>query len=181
MPPTNQSPTNQSQTNPVHSDAAPVDPAGAAAGETPQVLRLTRRLAAPREAVFRAFTEPEAMVQWWGPEGMDVPEIRMDVRVGGGWRTCMRSPAGDLHCVAGVYREISPPERLVMTWAWEGDDGPGRETLVTLEFHDRDGETELVLIHENLASVEAAEKHQMGWTSSFNCLAQYLAENGEQA
>lgn len=168
------------QTTPATSNAAQSGPA-ASAGDGPQVLRLSRRFAAPREAVFRAFTEPEAMVQWWGPEGMDVPEIRMDVREGGAWRTCMRSSTGELHCVAGIYREISPPERLVLTWAWEGGEWPGRETLVTFEFHDKDGETELVLTHENLASADAAEKHQGGWTSCLNCLVQYLAETGEPA
>ena len=81
------------QTSPATGDAAQSGPAAASA-ESPQVLRLTRRFAAPREVVFRAFIEPEALVQWWGPEGMDVPEIRMDVREGGEWRTCMRSQSG---------------------------------------------------------------------------------------
>ena len=142
------------------------------------VLRITRHFAAPRDKVFRAFTESEAMVQWWGPEGMDVPEISLDVRPGGAWRTVMRSPKGELHIVGGVYREISPPERLVYTWVWEKDDWDGRETLVTLEFHERGGETELVLIHEQLPSADSRDHHELGWTSCFNCLQQYLAEGG---
>lgn len=142
------------------------------------VLRITRRLAAPRDKVFRAFTDPAAMVQWWGPEGMDVPEISLDLRPGGAWRTAMRSPKGELHIVGGVYREISPPERLVYTWVWDKDDWNERETLVTLEFNDRGGETELVLIHERLPSTDSRDHHEMGWTSCFNCLQQYLQTTG---
>ena len=146
----------------------------AAAAKT--TLRLRRRFAAPRERVFRAFTDPTILVRWWGPEGMTVPEIALDLRPGGKWRTCMESKEGSLHCVGGVYREIVAPERLVMTWIWEQGDLEGLETQVTLEFHEVGAETELRLTHERLPSESARDAHQGGWSSSFTCLERYLSE-----
>ena len=60
-----------------------------------RVLHLSRRFAAPRERVFRALTEAEQLVKWWGPKGFTVPEHSLDLRPGGAWRTVMRSPEGD--------------------------------------------------------------------------------------
>ena len=141
-------------------------------------LRLTRRFAAPRARVFQAFTEEAELVRWWGPEGFDVPELRLDPRPGGAWRTCMRAPDGKVYCVGGVYRVFEPPARLVMTWTWESDSMAGVETLVTLEFREDDGGTELVLTHEGLPRPEARDKHEEGWTGSFACLERHLAAAG---
>ena len=148
-------------------------PTGAQADTT---LRMSRVIAASRLRVFRAFTDPSHLVRWWGPEGYDVPEIRLDPRPGGEWRTCMRSPTGSQHCVGGVYKEVSPPERLVLTWIWDGEDMDGLETLVTLEFHEAAGGTELRLTHEALPSVSSRDKHGGGWGSSFDCLEAFLRE-----
>jgi uncharacterized protein YndB with AHSA1/START domain len=81
------------------------------------ILRQSRSFAAPRERVFRAFTAPSQLAKWWGPKGFTVPACTLEVRVGGAWRTVMRSPEGKDHIVSGVYREITPPARLVFTWA----------------------------------------------------------------
>ena len=97
-------------------------------------LRLTRRFQASPEALFTAFTDSRRLVRWFGPKGMTVPDCRIDLREGGGWRACMRSPQGNEHCVGGVYREIRRPNRLVFTWIWEQGEMSGAETLVTLDF-----------------------------------------------
>ena len=122
--------------------------AGAAATPAPNApetatLTLTRKFAARPEAVFDAFTIAERFARWWGPRDMTVPDCRIDLRVGGSWRTCMRSAEGTEHCVHGVYREIRRPSRLVFTWAWEQGDMAGVETLVTLEFAAAGEGTEL--------------------------------------
>ncbi len=140
-------------------------------------LVLTRTLDAPRALVFRAFTDPAHLVRWWGPEGFTVPECKMDVREGGAWRTCMRSPDGNDYKVRGLYREIVKPERLVFTWAWEDESGAtGHETLVTVTFAERDGKTLLRLAHRIFESKKARDAHQQGWASTLNCLAAFLAE-----
>jgi len=142
-------------------------------------LVITRTLEAPRALVFRAWTDPAHLVRWWGPEGFAVPECKIDVREGGAWRTCMRSPDGNDYKVRGVYREIVRPERLVFTWAWEDEGGEtGRETLVTVTFAERDGKTLLRVVHKVFESKKARDAHQQGWASTLTCLAAYLAEGG---
>jgi uncharacterized protein YndB with AHSA1/START domain len=142
-------------------------------------LVVTRTLDAPRALVFRAWTDPAQLVRWWGPEGFTTPECKMDVREGGAWRTCMRSPDGNDYKVRGVYREIVKPERLVFTWTWEDDSGAtGHETLVTVTFAERAGKTLLRLAHRIFESKKARDAHQQGWASTLNCLAAFLAEGG---
>ncbi len=111
--------------------------------EFAEVLRLSRRFKAPREVVFRAFTDPEALAKWFGPEGMSVGNVKVDLRPGGAYSMAFNQADGGNHGLSGVYREISPPERLVMTWVWDDGDWAGLETLVTLEFAEASGETEL--------------------------------------
>lgn len=99
------------------------------------VLVLSRTFAAPRERVFRAWTDPAILKKWWaaGP-GFTPTVAEVDLRVGGRYRLGMRAPdQGADYIVAGTYREVQRPARLVYTWAWEGTAGP--ETLVTVEFH----------------------------------------------
>lgn len=139
-------------------------------------LNLERHFAAPPERVFQALTDPAELARWWGPENHSVPVCELDVRPGGAWRTCMRAPDGGEHCVSGVYREVVPPRRLVYTWSWDSEDGPGDETLVTLELTARDGGTDLVLTHRGFVSDELRDKHQGGWGSCFDCLDTYLEE-----
>ena len=78
--------------------------------------------------------------------------------------------------VGGVYREVNAPERLVFTLAWENVGDSRHETVVVLEFHDRGGATELVLTQARFETVESRDQHGKGWSSSLNCLAQYLSE-----
>ncbi len=140
-------------------------------GDAP-VLTLVRHFAAPPEAVFKAFTDLEALAAWWGPEGMTAPVVELDLRPGGAWRTCMRNAEGRDHCVRGVYREISPPSRLRFTWAWEEGEFADRETLVTLTFVAAKGGTELQLLQEGFASEDMRAKHEGGWSSALLCLGQ---------
>jgi uncharacterized protein YndB with AHSA1/START domain len=82
----------------------------------------------------------------------------------------MRSAEGTDYTMRGVYREVTPPERLVFTWCWQEGEMEGVETLVTVEFHDRGESTELVLTHVGFPSQAQCEGHSQGWSSSFECL-----------
>jgi uncharacterized protein YndB with AHSA1/START domain len=146
--------------------------------EFTEALRLTRRFKAPREAVFRAFTDPVALAKWFGPEGVQVTNVEVDLRSGGTYSMVFGEEDGESHGLSGVYREISPPERLVMTWAWDHGDMAGVETLVTIEFAVAGAETELTLTHEKLPSRTALDMHTQGWTSTFNCLDRVIGEGG---
>jgi uncharacterized protein YndB with AHSA1/START domain len=139
-------------------------------------LVITRVFAAPRDLVFRAWTEPDCAARWWGPQGFTTLSCEMDVRPCGAYRRCMRSPEGAVYCTRGVYRQIVPPERLVFTYAWEDAEGrPGHETLVTVTFAEHDGKTKLTLHQAMFDTVESRDAHQGGWTSCFERFAEYLA------
>jgi uncharacterized protein YndB with AHSA1/START domain len=150
--------------------------AKAAAADPNRVLVVTRSFAAPRSRVFRAFTDRNEMKRWFGPEGFTISACAIDLRVGGAYRVVMRSPQGTEHIVRGVYQEISKPERLAFTWAWEDDDGElGAETVVTVSFAENDGKTQLRLSHRRFESKKARDAHKGGWISTLVCLAEHLS------
>jgi uncharacterized protein YndB with AHSA1/START domain len=141
-------------------------------------LRIARRLAAPREKVFRAWTSPEALRNWFAPSKeyqTTIPEL--DLRVGGRYRVEMRL-GEKLHVVAGTYLEIRPPERLVFRWRWENEPAHVGDTVVTLEFGERDGQTELVLTHEGFAGVATRDEHEKGWNGCLDRLTEWVAGTG---
>ena len=142
--------------------------------ETKLVIRRTFK--APREKVFRAWTEEETIKQWWGPEGCTPSSAEIDLRVGGRYRigSC-RTEAGEEIFANGEYREIQPPERLVFTWNWEPPGMEIEETLVTVEFRELGGATEIILTHERLPDEKARDLHGMGWNSALDCLAKLYA------
>jgi uncharacterized protein YndB with AHSA1/START domain len=140
--------------------------------ETGTSLRISRIINADREAVFRAWTEPDQLKRWSCPEGMTVADSQVDLTVGGRYRLRMESPEGKAHTAVGVYREIESPGRLVYTWDWE-EESIG-ETLVTVEFNDLGESTEVVLIHELFPNAEAKVGHEEGWTSCLNRLEKVL-------
>lgn len=136
-------------------------------------LTIRRSYSAPPEKIFRAWTEPEIMKQWFAPgDEFSVPEVEADARVGGRYRIVMRAPDGEYHRVGGVYREVVAPRRLVFTWAWEST--PERQSLVTVELAGRGGGTELVLTHEAFADEAARDRHREGWDGCLDRLARRL-------
>jgi len=90
----------------------------AAATTAERELTIRRTFDAPRALVFRVWTEPQHLAQWSCPRGFTMIENRGELRVGGAFSACMRSPEGSDHRLRGVYREIVAPERLVFTHAW---------------------------------------------------------------
>jgi uncharacterized protein YndB with AHSA1/START domain len=138
-------------------------------------LTVTRVFDAPRSIVFKAWTEREHAMRWWGPKDFTTTYCMMDVRPGGAWRTCIRSPQGVDYWSQGVYREIVPPERLVFTFAWDDEhDQPTVETLVTVTFDDHNGKTRLTFHQTPFTSVESRDSHTEGWSESFDRLDAYL-------
>jgi uncharacterized protein YndB with AHSA1/START domain len=141
-------------------------------------LVITRIFEAPRQLVFKMWTEPEHLVRWWGPRGFTTISGRMDVRPGGAWSRLMRAPNGSVIRKHGVYREIVAPDRLVLTYVTDDLAGnPGPETLVTVTLADLDGKTRLTLHQTGFESVLAREGHHGGWTSCLERLAEHLSTN----
>src|SRR5713101_4955922 len=86
-------------------------------------LLVSRLIDASRRLVFEAWTRPDHVARWWGPQGFTTIYCKMDIRPGGAYRFGMRSPEGAEYWKRGVYREIVAPERLVFTFAWEDPTG----------------------------------------------------------
>jgi uncharacterized protein YndB with AHSA1/START domain len=143
--------------------------------ETELKLTIEREFAAPPERVFAAFTEVERLKAWWGPEGFMTPEAVVDLRVGGRYRLVMQAPSGNIHVVTGEFREVTPPSRLVYSFAWEQEDGSlGHPSLVTLELEAAGKGTRLTLTQEGFSDAASRDDHRGGWSSSFECLEAYL-------
>lgn len=144
-------------------------------------LQIKRTFAAPREKVFRAWTDPKALMRWFAPsDDYSTPLVEVDLRVGGKYRIQMKAPDGQAHTVHGIYREVTPPSKLVFTLSWEEaacggpEMTPEQETLVTVEFHDRGGATDIILTHEYFPTVKARDSHNEGWTGCLDRLAKVL-------
>lgn len=139
--------------------------------ETSTSLHLSRVIAASRDRVFEAWTRPEHMRQWACPEHATVDDVQVDPTVGGRYRIQMKGAEGQSYTAYGVYREIEAPARLVYTWDWEEEDHHmGEDTIVTVEFNDLGGSTEVLLIHEGFPAKEVKDAHTEGWTSCLNRL-----------
>lgn len=139
-------------------------------------LQLTRTFTATREEVFRAWTDPEALKQWWLPgEGFSLPSAEIDLRVGGRYRLTMRNSQGELFYLGGTYREVRPPERLVYTWRWEHTEMDVGDTLVTVDFRARGNSTEVAITHELFPSGALRDRHDVGWSACLERLARVVA------
>jgi uncharacterized protein YndB with AHSA1/START domain len=134
-------------------------------------LEITRVFDAPRELVFAAWSEPDRLASWLGPHGFTGCAVTLDPRPGGRWRACIRSPEGEEHWMHGVYREVSAPERLAFTFAWESQ---GFETLVTIGLADLDGKTEMTFAQTGFPTAAERDGHHDGWTSSFDDLTGFI-------
>ena len=135
------------------------------------VLEIERSFKAPPGQEFDAWTKPELISKWWGPDGYHVSEHQIDAREGGRWRVVMESPQGSRHTVGGVYRAIEGPQFLEFTWAWEQEDGTyGHETVVSIRFTPTAEGTTIVLTQKPFETREARDSHHGGWSSTLDCL-----------
>ncbi len=154
-----------------------------------ETLAITRVFDAPRELVWKAWTDPERVKCWWGPEGFTSPEARTDPRPGGKYVYAMRSPEGQDFWSTGVYRELVEPERIVATDSFSDPQGnviPASqygmtgdwplELTVTVTFEEVDGKTRLDLRHEGFPDRENREMAGAGWNQSFDKLEGCLAK-----
>jgi uncharacterized protein YndB with AHSA1/START domain len=156
---------------------------------------ISRVFDAPRELVWKAFTDPEHMKQWWGPKGSVIVASKMDFRVGGTYHGAMRDPAGNVMWAKFVYREIVAPERLVWEHSFSDENGgltrhPLSPTwplklLTTVTFDEPlKGQTGLTLRWSPLDATAEEQKTfdaahdgmRGGWGGTFERLTAYLAE-----
>lgn len=141
---------------------------------TANELDITRTFNAPRAMVWKAWTKD--MDKWSAPPQFTMPVSEGDVRPGGKWRACMKNKAdGSELWLGGVYKEVIEPEKLVFTHAWDGPDGkPGPDTLVTVTFAEKGGQTEMHFRQTGFDSMESRNGHAEGWNECFDLLDAFL-------
>lgn len=138
-------------------------------------LRITRRFKATPERVYAAFSSLDAMASWFGPPGCSMRGDSVDFRVGGEYRLRIDTPDGEA-IVAGTYREITPPSKLVFTWQWQDDeDWVNTESVITCEFVAHGNETELTLTQVGFPVPASRGRHEHGWTGCLDKLGAALA------
>lgn len=136
-------------------------------------LTMKRRLNAPPTEVYKAWTDPDLLVRWFGPENVVAQEAEIDPRVDGAYRVVMIEDTGERHEVLGRYLEVVENERLVFSWSWITT--PERVSRVTVTLKpDGDG-TILALLHEKLADDAAVRGHTHGWAGTMVKLEAYFA------
>lgn len=141
------------------------------------LLEIKRFINAPRERVFAAWTRTEEMVKWLGCAHCACLSVAADVQIGGQWRIRMQSPHVGETEFHGVYLAVKPPAKLVHTWCWKIHPLMGTgATLVTVEFLELDGGTEIHLRHEGFANVELRNRHTEGWNGCIEKLGKWLYE-----
>jgi uncharacterized protein YndB with AHSA1/START domain len=145
-------------------------------GMTHREMTYTRIFDAPRELVWKAWTEPEQLARWWGPSGISTPveTIEVDLWPGGAFRLTMVSDAdGSEFPTEMEFREVVEAERLV--FGWEGQRGLGAGQ-VTVTFRDLGDRTEVTSHYDGFATDEIAADSQVGWNQQLDKLEGYLGQ-----
>ena len=141
-------------------------------------ITITRLFDAPRDLVFKAWTEADQIARWWGPEGFSAPECESDPRIGGSLRIVMRGPDGADYPMTGTFLEVSAPKRLIFESTALRDGQPVLEAKTTVDFTDRNGKTEVTVHARAVALVPDAAAMlggmQSGWNQSLQCLDDVL-------
>ena len=143
----------------------------------PELMLLIERIFdAPRELVFKCWTDPVHLARWAGPRGFTATIVSCEPYQGGDFRMHMRSSDGRELWQRGVFREVVAPERIVRTYFRTDADGnpTGPETLLTVTLEDLGSRTKLRLHQATFESVAARDAHQSGWSSSLDKLSEYV-------
>jgi len=140
-------------------------------------LLIERTFDAPVALVFRIWEDRDHMVRWLGPKGFACTQLESDFRPGGKWRACIMSAAYGESWMGGEYKQIEKNKRIVYSFAWaDGRDQPGMETLVTIDFYERDGKTIQRFHQTPFISIEARDSHVSGWNESFDREQDYVEQ-----
>jgi len=136
-------------------------------------LVVRRTIGATPERLFDAWTLPDELMNWWGPQFVTCVAAEIDLRVGGGYRIANQFPDGTLLWISGEFEIVERPRRLVYTWRLGSGSGPAER--VTVAFEGRGEGTEVSVTHERIATAQARDQHQAGWLGCLDGLADYLA------
>lgn len=141
------------------------------------VLTMEREFAHPPEALFRAWTESDALRKWMGPGEITAPDAQIEACQGGSLTIPMVHPDGKVMTARGKILETVPDQKLRFSWAWDQEDGSeGKVMEITLEFIPIETGTRLTLHQVNFIDAEARDHHESGWTGCYEKLEGFLGE-----
>ena len=135
-------------------------------------LVVRRTIRATPERLFDAWTNPEQLIEWWGPEGVACIAPSVDLRVGGRYRIGNRMPDGSEIWIVGEFEAVDRPHLLTYSWRLEGRDGDSER--VTVRFERRDTETDVIVTHERIANETLRDQHALGWHGCLAGLARFI-------
>jgi uncharacterized protein YndB with AHSA1/START domain len=138
------------------------------------VVRKTIR--ATPERLFEAWTRPDELKKWWGPQPVTCVDAAVDLTVSGGYRIANQFPNGDVVWITGEFEVIEPPKRLVYSWRLGTGTGPSERVTVT--FEARGANTEVTVTHERIPGIPVRDVHQQGWVGCLDGLDDYISEEG---
>lgn len=144
-------------------------------------LEIVRIFKTTPERLFDAWTVPEQIVQWFGPEGVTIGEHSFETLENGGWRAEFLGDMEARIVATGTYMVLDRPNRMVTSWCWEIDGVKGATTELEVRFDAVNDGTRLTLVHTRFADAEIRDKHHGGWTSSLVCLETYVNSKLRQA
>lgn len=145
---------------------------GADSGSQNETLVVRKTIQAMPERLFAAWTEPEQLRAWWGPEGVICIAADVDLRRGGRYRIGNKLPDQRMLWIVGEFEVVEPPHRLVYTWRVEGISET--DERVTVQFESKGTTTEVIVKHERIPNRELRDQHQQGWKGCLSGLAKYL-------
>jgi uncharacterized protein YndB with AHSA1/START domain len=141
---------------------------------TAAVLVVRRTIRASRERLFDAWTQPDKLKRWWGPQSVVCVDAEVDLRVGGRYRIANQFPDGKVVWISGEFEAIERPAKLVYTWRLGTSTGEGERVSVTFEV--RGEGTEVIVTHERIADAAMRDGHENGWAGCLEGLDNYLKD-----
>lgn len=152
----------------------------AARQEEPAQLRISRVYRVAPQKVWLAWTDPQALSQWFGSgKPGSVTAAEFDLRVGGRYRIAFTCPKGEAHEVSGVYQELVPQRRLVFSWAWKST--PERVSRISIDLKPAADSTEMIFVHDRFFDTAARNNHEGGWLPMFDLLESALHLSPQEA
>lgn len=152
-------------------------------------LKIERTFNASKDLVWKAWSDSETFMKWWGPQYFTSPTCKMDFKQGGKFVWCMQAPDGSKFYSSGEFKEISPKDKIVYTDSFADENGNEisaavyglspdypNQTLVTVTFEEVDGKTHMTLVHQGIPAEEINGNTASGWNQSFDKLEVAIQE-----
>ena len=139
-------------------------------------VEVSKLISAPVDKVYQAWTDPQQMCKWFGCNNVSNVQVNQDLRVGGQYKIeALSCETNKSKSVFGTFKEIVPNKKLVFSWTNDSDEFPAHDTIVTVEFIDRSGKTEVVVRHTNFAVAHSVPGHSTGWQQCLDKLANLVS------